>query len=113
MSISTDTPPLLDLQCVRPNLRVVNVASVRQLSPFRYPGGKTWLVPEIRRWMARLDRPSVFVEPFAGGAIASLTVAAEHLAKRVSDPFAGEPRWLILLQGQGGRLHCHHDRIFV
>lgn len=83
MSISTDTPPLLDLQCVRPNLRVVNVASVRQLSPFRYPGGKTWLVPEIRRWMARLDRPSVFVEPFAGGAIASLTVAAEHLAKRV------------------------------
>ena len=24
--------------------RVVNVASVPQRSPFRYPGGKTWLV---------------------------------------------------------------------
>ena len=27
--------------------RVVNVASVKQRSPFRYPGGKTWLVPEV------------------------------------------------------------------
>ncbi len=24
---------------------IVNVASVPQRSPFRYPGGKTWLVP--------------------------------------------------------------------
>ena len=30
---------------VRP---IVNVAKVQQLSPLRYPGGKTWLVPEIR-----------------------------------------------------------------
>ena len=29
----------------------VNVASVPQRSPFRYPGGKTWLVPHIRRWL--------------------------------------------------------------
>ena len=56
---------------VRP---VVNIAKVRQLSPLRYPGGKTWLVPEIRRWLYRLERqPDVFVEPFAGGGIASLT----------------------------------------
>ena len=27
---------------------IVNVASVRQLSPFRYPGGKTRLIPEIK-----------------------------------------------------------------
>jgi hypothetical protein len=27
--------------------RVVNVASVKQRGPFRYPGGKTWLVPEV------------------------------------------------------------------
>ena len=26
----------------------VNVASVPQRSPFRYPGGKTWLVPQVR-----------------------------------------------------------------
>ena len=24
---------------------IVNVASVPQRSPFRYPGGKTWLIP--------------------------------------------------------------------
>jgi hypothetical protein len=27
--------------------RVVNVACVKQRSPFRYPGGKTWLVPDV------------------------------------------------------------------
>ena len=26
----------------------VNVASVAQRSPLRYPGGKTWLIPHIR-----------------------------------------------------------------
>ena len=31
--------------------RPVNVASVPQRSPFRYPGGKTWLIPHIRRWL--------------------------------------------------------------
>lgn len=62
----------------------VNVSQVKQLSPFRYPGGKTWLVPETRAWLRRLDhRPSIFVEPFAGGAINSLTVAAERLADHV------------------------------
>jgi len=25
---------------------IVNVAMVPQRSPFRYPGGKTWLIPE-------------------------------------------------------------------
>ncbi len=62
---------------VRP---VVNVAKVSQLSPLRYPGGKTWLVPEIRDWLRRLEqKPRLFVEPFAGGGIASLTaVAYDH-----------------------------------
>jgi len=83
VSTSASSAHTTDRQYGRPDLHVVNVASVRQLSPFRYPGGKTWLVPEIRRWMASLDEPSVFVEPFAGGAIASLTVAAERLAKEV------------------------------
>ena len=61
--------------------RVINVASVRQLSPFRYPGGKTWLVPRIRLWLKH--QPSEFIEPFAGGGIISLTVAAENLARHV------------------------------
>lgn len=63
---------------------IVNVASVPKRSPFRYPGGKTWLVPEVRKWLRSLSRrPSVFVEPFAGGGILSLSVVMEDLAERV------------------------------
>src|SRR5215218_124549 len=65
--------------------RIVNVASVPQRSPFRYPGGKTWLVPRIRQWLLyRTPRPSEFLEPFAGGGIVSLTVAFEKLAGQVT-----------------------------
>lgn len=64
--------------------KVINVASVPQRSPFRYPGGKTWLVPRVRQWLASLpEKPSKFIEPFAGGAIISLTVAFEDLADTV------------------------------
>lgn len=64
---------------------IVNVASVPHRSPFRYPGGKTWLVPRIRQWLASLPtRPSEFIEPFAGGAIVGLTVAFEQLADHVT-----------------------------
>ena len=66
------------------SLPVVNVASVPQRSPFRYPGGKTWLVPHVRRWLRSLDSlPSKLIEPFAGGGIISLTVAFERLADSV------------------------------
>ncbi len=62
----------------------INVASVPQRSPFRYPGGKTWLVPLLRSWLRFLEPPPwVFVELFAGGAIVGLTVAAERLADKV------------------------------
>ena len=61
----------------------VNVSSVPQRSPFRYPGGKTWLVPLFRRWMMSLpSHPKVLVEPFAGGGIISLTTAFEFLANK-------------------------------
>jgi len=64
--------------------RPVNVASVPQRSPFRYPGGKTWLVPLFRRWMFSLPHePQILVEPFAGGGIISLTAAFEWLANKV------------------------------
>lgn len=63
---------------------IVNVASVPQRSPFRYPGGKTWLVPRIRQWLAaQPTRPQTLIEPFAGGGIVSLTAAFERLAERV------------------------------
>ena len=83
-----------DIQCNSiKHDNVVNVASVPQLSPFRYPGGKTWLVPYLRRWLSSSLRqqnkrspvyPSDFIEPFAGGGIISLTVAAENLANHVT-----------------------------
>src|SRR5256885_518212 len=65
--------------------RVTNVASVPQRSPFRYPGGKTWLIPQIRKWLIGLRRtPVELIEPFAGGAIVSLTAIAENLVDRVT-----------------------------
>jgi len=68
-----------------PPEKIVNVASVPQRSPFRYPGGKTWLVPRVRHWLFSLPRrPEEFIEPFAGGAIIGLTVAAEGLANHVT-----------------------------
>lgn len=76
-------PSLFDETILR---KIVNVASVPQRSPFRYPGGKTWLVPYIRRWInSRPNKPiQEFIEPFAGGGIISLTVAAEQLANHVT-----------------------------
>lgn len=66
------------------DIPVVNVAQIPQRSPFRYPGGKTWLVPHLRAWLKSLpQKPSVFIEPFVGGGIVSLTVAFEGLADRV------------------------------
>lgn len=66
--------------------RIVNVASVKQRSPFRYPGGKTWLVPRVFRWLGSLpeNRRVEFIEPFAGGAIVGLSVAFEKLAWHVT-----------------------------
>jgi DNA adenine methylase len=65
-------------------LKPVNVASVPQRSPFRYPGGKTWFVPTFRHWMAQVyPKPGLLVEPFAGGGIISLTALFENLVKRV------------------------------
>jgi DNA adenine methylase len=58
---------------------IVNVASVPQRSPFRYPGGKTWLIPIVRRWLRHVGECRL-VEPFAGGGIVSLTAVFEGLS---------------------------------
>jgi len=64
---------------------IVNVAQVKHRSPFRYPGGKTWLTPRILQWFASMaQKPDEFIEPFAGGAIIGLTVAFEKLAKHIA-----------------------------
>jgi len=66
-------------------LPIVNVAMVPQRSPFRYPGGKTWLVPHVRHWLRHRSRVTrELIEPFAGGAIIGLTAAFEGLAESVT-----------------------------
>lgn len=66
------------------NNSVVNVASVPQRSPFRYPGGKTWLIPTVRQWLKQGDTAPWLIEPFAGGGIVSLTAAFEKLAEHIT-----------------------------
>ena len=63
---------------------VINVASVPQRSPFRYPGGKTWLIPTVRQWLKQNKSVSELIEPFAGGGIVSLTAAFEKLAEHIT-----------------------------
>lgn len=73
-------PKLCDTESPKP----VNVASVPQRSPFRYPGGKTWFVPTFRNWIKNLHpKPQIMVEPFAGGGIISLTALFEELVSHV------------------------------
>ena len=63
--------------------KVVNVASIPQRSPFRYPGGKTWLIPTVRKWLKYNLPNKRLIEPFAGGGIVSLTAAFENLADEI------------------------------
>lgn len=90
----------------QPRDKAVNVASVKHRSPFRYPGGKTWLIPRIFQWLYRKDvKPREFIEPFAGGAIVSLTVAFENLADHVTlvelDDQVAAVWETIITQGEG------------
>lgn len=62
----------------------VNVASIPQRSPFRYPGGKTWFVPTFRNWLSNHHpKPELLIEPFAGGGIISLTALFENYVPSV------------------------------
>lgn len=84
----------------------VNVASVPQRSPFRYPGGKTWFVPTFRTWIQSLDFiPELLVEPFAGGGIISLTALFENLVdESIMMEIDGEVAavWEAVIQGHAG-----------
>lgn len=79
-----------------------------QRSVFRYPGGKTWLVPQLRAWLGSLPaRPKLLVEPFAGGGIIGLTAVAEGLVDRAIlvelDPNVAAV-WEVLINGDAERL---------
>jgi DNA adenine methylase len=65
--------------------KIVNVATVPQRSPFRYAGGKTWLIPRIRQWLYHSGGlGKEIIEPFAGGGIVSLTAVIENLVDRAT-----------------------------
>lgn len=64
--------------------KIVNIATVPQRSPFRYPGGKTWLIPTVREWLNQDQNKKKLIEPFAGGGIVSLTTAFENLADHIT-----------------------------
>jgi len=84
MAIVRQLPLFADVSAETEIPKPVNVASVPQRSPFRYPGGKTWFVPTFRRWIASMNaRPGILVEPFAGGGIISLTALFENLVDKV------------------------------
>ena len=77
------------LQSIVEHLNNIASTSAKESGPqysiFRYPGGKSWLIPEVKKWLlASPMSPSVFVEPFAGGAIAALTIAAEGMAPKAT-----------------------------
>ncbi len=92
---------------------VINVASVPQRSPFRYPGGKTWLIPTVRRWLKQETEPAnILIEPFAGGGIVSLTATFEKLADQIVMVEMDEEIaavWEIILNGENKWLA---DKIF-
>ncbi len=76
-------PSIGDLQAEA--RKVVNVASVKHRSPFRYPGGKTWFVPLIRKWLTtQAKQVNHLAEPFAGGAIVSLSALFDDLVDGVT-----------------------------
>lgn len=87
----------------RQQTKVVNVASVPQRSPFRYPGGKTWLIPTVREWLRQENNKKELIEPFVGGGIVSLTAAFENLADHITmveldDEVAAV--WEVILNGK-------------
>jgi DNA adenine methylase len=58
--------------------------TISTLSPFRYPGGKSWLRPRVLEWLRTLQtKPQLFLEAFGGGASVSLAVAETASAERV------------------------------
>lgn len=61
------------------SIAAANVASVEHRSLLRYPGGKTWLIPHIKKWLEGGDAERELLEPFAGGGIVSLTAVMEGL----------------------------------
>ena len=84
------------------------IVSPSTLSPFRYPGGKSWLRSRVIKWLKELGTPlDYFIEPFAGGGSVSLAVAELNLADQIVmielDPEVAA-LWRVILGGQAAEL---------
>lgn len=65
-------------------LKIYNVSSLPQHSVFRYPGGKTWFAPHLRRWLHSVHPvPRLLIEPFAGGGSMGLAAIFENRVEKV------------------------------
>jgi len=87
-----------------PPAKPINVATVPMRSLFRYPGGKTWFIPYVRKWLKQFREDIELIEPFAGGGIVSLTAAFENLSKKIIMVEKDEDIaavWQTILGGQG------------
>lgn len=87
----------------------MNVALASQRSPFRYPGGKTWLIPTVRRWLKQIKPVELLIEPFAGGGIVSLTAAFENLSNHIVMVELDEEVaavWEVILKGIASRWYA-------
>lgn len=108
---------------IKQQTQVVNVASVPQRSPFRYPGGKTWLIPTVREWLCQDSNKKSLIEPFAGGGIVSLTAAFENLADHITMVELDEEVaavWEIILNGKNEwladkilKFELSHDNVIM
>ena len=92
------------------NAGIINIATVPHRSPFRYPGGKTWLVPRVRDWLSSIGHQHELIEPFGGGAIIGLTAVFEDFVDRLllvelDDDIASV--WRTVLNGCGRKLAEH------
>lgn len=102
------TVSALELVLADEVLRAPNISTVPQRSPFRYPGGKTWLIPQIRQWLAVHGGDDVkLVEPFAGGGVVTLTAVMEGLvgsATMIERDGSVADVWRAILGRSGRRL---------
>lgn len=86
--------------------RPLNPGQLDLTSPFRYPGGKSWLVPTALEFTSR-HAPTRFVEPFAGGASVACAVLTEHLHAHVTlNELDGDVAavWQVVFSSQGEAL---------
>jgi len=71
------------------SLPIINVSQVKQLSPFRYPGGKTWFYPYFQVWArwtlaTKAKLKPHLIELFAGGASVGLNALSSGLVSRLT-----------------------------